>query len=246
MSIASLKEGLSTLASLATKEGGVAAKEAYTRAPGVVSRYAATAREYVSQAVQGSPGGVSKSQQSWGDEDECPDWEPPGNSLTFPGETGGRSRSQRPDWESDPAGLRAPEKTRGQGASKLEYRERAGLEPERLGQHAYRAKTKIGTTVEREDSSYDPLGVSSEWRRAQELDERIKRRKKRVSEDWSNKVEKDYNPNRRQPGLDVGKEGMRSEALARRVADGFNERKHEGAEEGDGWIEQELRGLGDE
>jgi len=246
MSIASLREGLSTMAALATKEGSIAAKEAYTRAPGVLSRYAATAREYVSQAVRGSPGGAPKPQQSRGEEDGCSDWEPPGNEFTLPGETTACSSSQRVDWESDLAGLRAPEKARGQGTNKLEYRERAGLEPERLGQHAYRTKTKIGTTVEREDSSYDLLGVSSEWRRAQELDEWIKRRKKRVSEDWSNKVEKDYNPNRRHPGLELGKEGMRSEALARRVADGFNERKHEGAEEGDGWIEQEFRGLGEE
>jgi len=235
MSIASLKEGLSTMAALATKEGGIAAKEAYTRAPGVMSRYAATAREYVNQAVHGSLGGEPKPQQSEGEEDECSDWEPTGNSFTLPGETIACSRSQSPDWESDPAGLRAPEKARGEGTNELEYCERAGLEPERRGQHTYRMKTKPGTTVERGDSFYDPLGVSSEWRRAHELDERIKRRKERLNEDWLNRVEKDYNPDRRHPRLDVGKEGMESETLARRMAHGLKERKYQSAEEGDGW-----------
>lgn len=241
MSIASLKESFSTIASLATKEGTIAAKEAYTRAPGVMSRYAATAREYVSQAVHGSPTRVSKPQQKRGDDDGCSNWEPPENSFTLPEKTRARSPSPSPDWQSDPAGLRAPEKVRRQGTNKLEYREKAGLEPERMGQHAYRTKAKIGTTVEREDSCYDPLGVSSEWRRAREFDEGTKRRKTRVSEDWSNKVEKDYDPNRRHPRLDVGKEGMESEALARRKAQGFEEPKYENAEEGDEGTEQDLR-----
>lgn len=235
MGAASLKEGLSTVAALATKEGSLAAKEAYARAPEVMSKYAATAREYVNLAVHGSLGGVSQGPQSEGEEDGCSDWEPPWNKFTLPKKTGGCSPSQSPDWESDPVGLRAPEKARGRGINKLEYREKAGLEPESRGHNTYRMTKRIGTTVEREDSCYDPLGVSSEWRRTQEVDERIKRRKKRVSEDWVKKVEKEYNPNRRHPRLDVGNEGVESKALARRVVDEFRDRKYQSVEEGEGW-----------
>lgn len=234
MSVASLKEGLSTVAALATREGSLAAKEAYTRAPGVMSRYAATAREYVNLAVHGSRGGISKGLRSEAEEDGCSDWEPPRNEFTLPERTGGCSPSRSPHWESDPVGLRAPEKARGQGIKRLEYREEAGLETECRGQHPYRTKLKIGTTVEREDSCYDPLGVSSEWRRVQEIDERIKRRKKRVSEDWVKKVEKEYNPDRKHPRLNVGYEGVESKALARQVVNGFRERKKQSAEESGG------------
>lgn len=86
-SVASLKEGLGTVAS-------IAAKEASARLPNVVTGYATTAGSYVSQAVRGSPRRASSPQQigrfQQAGGSGHTDWEPPVNSFTLAENTKGR------------------------------------------------------------------------------------------------------------------------------------------------------------
>ena len=245
-SVASVKDGLSTVAALA-------AKEASARLPTAVAEYAATARDYVSQAVRGSPHKVSVLQQSGGVGYGNTDWEPPVNSFTLVEEA--RARSPSPDWRSDKAVLRELEKDRRRGmngADKLDHCEKAALEQQRHStgakhpsQNELRAKEQTGPVFERDKLYYDPLGVSSEWKRAHEFDERTRQRKQRLSEDWKNKEEKDNNTDRRRPELKIQGEVTKTKALTRRTAHGLAEREHQSDEESNGWTKQKMHGLGE-
>ena len=184
LSVDSVKDGISTMTTLA-------AKEASARLPDRVFRFAATASNYISQAVRRSPAIASEPQQTEGACHGYMGWEPPANSFALADES--RALSPGLNWRRERADVQKVDEGLMLGAQRISKRDRseqATFKQEGPTEHAYRMREQKGPGSEKEKLYYDSLGMSSQWKRADPMEEWHRQRKKRLSEEWKTKEEK--------------------------------------------------------
>ena len=190
LSVDSVKDSISTMTALAIKE-------ASARLPNRVFGYAATASNYISQAVRRSPVIVSEPQHTGGACHGYTDWEPPANSFTLAEEF--KALSPGLNWRRERAGVQKVDKGLMLGAQqnlKQNRNEHATFKQKRPVEHAYCMREQRGPTFEKEKLYYDPLGMSSQWKRADPMEKWHRQRKKRLSEEWKSKEEKESREDR--------------------------------------------------
>ena len=191
LSVDSIKDGISTMTTLA-------AKEASARLPNRVFGYAATASNYISRAVRRNPVIASEPQQTGGACHGYTDWEPPVNSFTSAEES--KALSPGLNWRRERAGVQKVDKGLMLGAQRISKQDRiehATLKQKRPTEHAYCMREQRGPSFEKGKLYYDPLGMSSQWKRADPTEEWHRQRKKRLSEEWKSKEEKESWEDRR-------------------------------------------------
>ena len=221
------------------------------RLPVVVSEYAASAKEYLGQAVRGGPERGSSSLQSGGMASGESDWMPPVNSFTLKGKGKERvaesSSLPRRDVDVSPRDLECERRRLRNGSDELDHHENPLRKQKRHSEHTYDPGEHAGPFISREYPEYhdyDPLGHSGQWKRAHELEQRTRERKKRVKDEWKNREEKECNPDRWLPQLRVGGEVMKQTPFTRRTEHGLTGGVDEEEKYGDGFRKQRLHTLG--